>query len=87
MKIIGRIDKGTEQIRVCLHEWKAQVYCDIRVWYLKGNEYHPGTKGLRFHSEFLPELRAALEEAEAVIERGESVGGTKEAGEDENIAG
>ena len=87
MRIIAKIDKGTEQIRVVLHEWKSQVCVDIRLWYLKDNEYHPGIKGLRFHAELLPELRAALEEAEVVIERGESVGGTKEAGEDENIAG
>jgi len=85
VKIIGRIDKGTEQIRVVLHEWKSQVYVDIRLWYLKDNEYHPGIKGLRFHSELLPELRAALEEAERMIETGERIGDTKEAEEHENI--
>ncbi len=85
MRIIAKIDKGREQLRVCLHEWKTEVYCDIRLWYLKDSEYHPGIKGLRFHSELLPELRAALEEAEAVIERGEEIGGTKEVREHENI--
>jgi hypothetical protein len=81
VKIIGKIDKGTEQIRICVHEWKAQVYCDIRLWYLKGNEYHPGIKGLRFNAELLPELRSALEEAERMIEAGEEVGDSREMGE------
>jgi len=81
MRIIANIDKGTGQIRVVLHEWKSQVYVDIRLWYEKDGQLHPGTKGLRFHAELLPELRSALEEAEAMIERGEKIGGTDEAGE------
>ena len=81
MKIIGKIEKGTDEIRVILHEWRDQVYCDVRLWYQKNGQFHPGTKGLRFHAELLPELRSALEEAEGVIERGEKIGGTDEAGE------
>ena len=87
MKVIGKIEKGTGEIRVCLHEWKSQIYCDLRLWYLKDGEFHPTTKGLRFNAELLPQFIEALQQAESVIERGESVGGTKEAGEDENIAG
>ena len=81
MKIIGRIEKGGGEIRVCLHEWKSQTYVDIRFWYEKDGQFHPTTKGLRFHSELLPEFIEALQEAEAVIERGEEIGGTKEVGE------
>jgi len=81
MRIVAKIEKGTGEIRVILSEWKSQVYVDVRLWYEKDSQYHPTTKGLRFHAELLPELRSALEEAEGVIERGEKIGGTDEAGE------
>ena len=81
MRIIAKIEKGGGEIRVCLHEWKSQVYVDIRLWYEKDGEFHPGTKGLRFHAELLPEVRAALEEAERLIEAGEDIGDTREMGE------
>ena len=81
MKIIGRIERTGGEIRVVLHEWKSQIYCDLRLWYLKDSEYHPTTKGLRFNAELLPEFIQALEEAEGVIERGEDVGDSREAGE------
>ena len=86
MKIIGKIDKGTGQIRVVLHEWKSQTYVDIRFWYEKDGQFHPTTKGLRFNAELLPELRVAIEEAENVIERGDEIGGTRDGGH-ENIRG
>ena len=81
MRIIGKIDKGTGQIRVVLHEWESQAYVDIRLWYEKDGEYHPSTKGLRFHCELLPQLIEAFQQAEAMIERGEDVGDSREAGE------
>jgi hypothetical protein len=74
MRIIAKIEKGTEELRVCLHEWKGQVYVDIRLWYRKGDDFLPGYKGLRFSAELLPELRSAVEEAEAAIERGQETG-------------
>ena len=85
MKVVGRIEKTGGEIRVILHEWKSQIYCDLRLWYLKDSEYHPTTKGLRFNAELLPEFIEALQEAENVIERGDEIGGTKEAEEHENI--
>ena len=84
MKIIGRIERTGGEIRVVLHEWKSQTYCDIRLWYQKDGQFHPTTKGLRFNAELLPELRVAIEEAENVIERGDEIGGTRDGGH-ENI--
>jgi len=78
MKTIARIEKGGGEIRVILHEWREQVYCDIRLWYEKDGGFHPTTRGIRFHCELLPELRAALEKAERVIEAGENVGNSRE---------
>jgi len=71
MRVIGRIEKTGGQIRVVLHEWKSQTYCDIRFWYEKDGQFHPTTKGLRFNAELLPEFIEALQEAEAALERGE----------------
>jgi len=81
MKIIGRIEKGGGEIRVVLHEWKSQVYVDIRFWYEKDGEFHPTTKGLRFNAELLPQFIEALQQAESVIERGEDVEDSQEMGE------
>jgi len=79
MRVIARIDKGgTEQIRVVLHEWREQVYCDIRLWYEKDNGFHPTTKGLRFSAELLPGLRAAIDAAIRTIEAGEDIGDSRE---------
>ena len=85
MRVIGRIEKTGGEIRVILHEWKSQIYCDLRLWYLKDSEYHPTTKGLRFNAELLPEFIQALEEAERMIETGERIGDTKEVEEHENM--
>ena len=46
----------------------------------KGGEFYPGPKGIRFNAELLPELRAALEAAEGVIEQGKDVGDTPREG-------
>ncbi|MGB7296818.1 MAG: transcriptional coactivator p15/PC4 family protein [Candidatus Aminicenantales bacterium] len=81
MKVIAKIEKGGGQIRVCLDKWKSELYCDLRFWYVKDTDYHPTPKGIRFNVELLPELRAALEEAERLIEAGEDLGDSRQAGE------
>ena len=85
MKIIGKIERTGGEIRIILSEWRSQTYVDIRLWYEKDGQFHPTTKGLRFNVELLPEFIEALQEAENVIERGDEIGGTKEAEEHENI--
>jgi hypothetical protein len=83
MRHIATITKNAaEEIHVDLHEWKSDVYCDIRVWYKAepgaDGGVHPTTKGLRFNAELLPDLRSAIDAAIQAIEDGEKIGSTQE---------
>jgi hypothetical protein len=83
MKHIATIEKNSaEEIHVDLHEWKSEVYVDIRVWYraepAADGDLHPTMKGLRFNAELLQDLRSAIDEAIRVIDSGEEIRTTQE---------
>ena len=83
MKHIAMIEKNSaEEIHVDLHEWKSEIYVDIRVWYRAepgaDGDVHPTTKGLRFNAELLGDLRSAIDEAIRALEDGEKIGTTRE---------
>jgi hypothetical protein len=66
-EIIATIPKNAnEQIRVTLSEYKGRVLLGMRVWWhsLESEEWHPSKKGFSCSPERLPELAAALKEAE-----------------------
>jgi hypothetical protein len=78
MRHIATIEKNSaEELHVDLHEWKAETYVDIRVWYRgepgADGDVQPTKKGLRFNAELLPDLRSAIDAAIEVLENGPSV--------------
>ena len=71
MGIIRDIDKGAgEIIRIEISEFKGQQYLNLRVWYMdkKTEEYKPTQKGITVKPELFAELKAAVLEAEGVIQ-------------------
>lgn len=75
---IGEIKKGSSEIlKVSLSEFRGQVYLDFRVWYLPdassfSDELRPTKKGVKIHSEVIPELSKLISEAAAYMRRGHS---------------
>ncbi|MDP7098060.1 MAG: PC4/YdbC family ssDNA-binding protein [Rhodospirillales bacterium] len=68
-KTVATFRKGTrEEIRIALSEFQANGktfdMISARVFFDDGNEYRPGRNGLNLKIELLPELIAALTEAE-----------------------
>lgn len=59
----------TEEVRVSLREYKEKTYLDIRVFFYseRDREFRPTKKGVTFATEFLGQLRSALEMAEYAI--------------------
>ena len=58
-----------EEIRVSLTQFKGHDLADARIFADNGTEYIPTRKGLTFAVKLLPELIAALREAEAEARR------------------
>lgn len=52
-----------EQVRIALSEFKGRTRLDIRVWYLAGDEYHPGKQGVSIAPEHLVGVLKALKAA------------------------
>ena len=65
--MIAEIQKNSaEVVRVSLDEFKGHRLVHLRVWYRDPlGEYRPGKQGLALRVELLPDLRQALEEADA----------------------
>jgi hypothetical protein len=49
-----------EEIRVSVDEFKGHRLCNLRVWYLDGDELRPGKQGLALRLELVPQLIDAL---------------------------
>jgi hypothetical protein len=70
---IAAIRKAEDaEIRVAVTEYKGRPVLDIRVWYLPrdkrpGSEWFPTRKGVTFDLEKLPDMTAALVEAERLM--------------------
>ena len=62
---------GGQQLRLRIVRYRGREYCDLRRWWLtEEGELAPG-KGVRFSTELIGELRAALVEAEDLLESGD----------------
>ena len=51
-----------EEIRISVDEFKGHRLCNLRVWYLDGDEFRPGKQGLALRLELAPQLIEALRE-------------------------
>ncbi|MBI4595119.1 MAG: transcriptional coactivator p15/PC4 family protein [Candidatus Tectomicrobia bacterium] len=59
---------SSEEVRITLEEFKGHKLLDLRVWYEDDNgEKKPTKKGISISTTLFPELKAALEKAEAVL--------------------
>lgn len=68
MSEIATIRKNTrEEIRISIDDFKGHRLCNLRVWYLDGDEMRPGKHGLALRLDLLPEILSALQTA---IKRG-----------------
>jgi hypothetical protein len=67
-RVIAELDKaGGEKFRISLCHFKGKQYVDLRTFYRdEADELKPG-KGARLSAAFLPELLAALTEAERIV--------------------
>jgi hypothetical protein len=68
-ELIATIEKnGREEIRIQRRRRHGYDLVDIRVWYYlaAADEWRPSPRGVCFRRELLPDLRAALAEADAV---------------------
>ena len=62
---------GGQQLRLRIVRYRGREYCDLRRWWTtEEGELAPG-KGVRFSCELIGDVRAALVEAEDLIENGE----------------
>lgn len=71
-KIIAAIQNGRrgEELRVAISEHKGRHYIAARIWYTDDHdEMRPTSKGLNLKVDLLPQLAAALAEAETVARR------------------
>jgi len=67
-KTIATIPKNSmDEVRVSLSEFKGHTYVDVRVYteFEGDSEKRPTKKGITVRPDLLPELRQALEQAEA----------------------
>ncbi len=71
MKPIAIIQKNSrEELRVTLEEYRGHDLLNLRVWFeAEDGTMRPGKQGLALRLELLPELRQALEAAQAQAER------------------
>ncbi|MCW5733477.1 MAG: transcriptional coactivator p15/PC4 family protein [Enhydrobacter sp.] len=71
-RIIATIPSGRrgEELRVALSEFKGKTFVAVRVWYADdAGEMKPSSKGVNLKVDLLPQLAAALVEAETVARR------------------
>jgi hypothetical protein len=65
-RIIATITKNArEQVRITLGQFNGRDILNLRVWFQSdGGEWRPSNKGIACKVELLPQLAAALTEAE-----------------------
>ncbi|MBI4549348.1 MAG: transcriptional coactivator p15/PC4 family protein [Candidatus Omnitrophica bacterium] len=58
-----------DQVRLSAGYYKSKLYLDLRIFFRhrESNEFRPTKKGITLSSEFLPELKRALEYAEQAL--------------------
>lgn len=71
-KILGEFEKNSvEVVRISSVEYHSNQYLDVRIWIVgdQGSKENrlPTKKGIRIHSELLPDLIQALQQAKDLI--------------------
>ena len=65
-KIVASFKRNpTEEVRAGIKEFKGRQYIDIRIYYLDDqSEWKPTRKGISLATDFMPELKNAVESIE-----------------------
>lgn len=59
---------GNQELRVSLSEYRGHRFLSLRIWFrAHGGDMRPGKEGVTVPLWAIPEMRQALEEAEAII--------------------
>lgn len=62
----------TEEVRAGIKEFKGRRYIDLRIYYMDDQgEWKPTRKGISLATDFMPELKAAVERLEKELEENE----------------
>lgn len=64
----------TEEVRASIKEFKGRTYIDLRIYYLEeqSGEWKPTRKGVSLATDFMPELKEAVESLEKELKEAES---------------
>ncbi len=73
-KIVASFKRNpTEEVRAGIKEFKGRQYIDIRIYYLDDqSEWKPTRKGISLATDFMPELKNAVESIEKELKTLES---------------
>lgn len=62
---------SSEEVRVCIEEYKGHRLFDIRSYYHNGEEWLPTKKGISLKVELYPEFREAIDKLGQVLAGGD----------------
>jgi len=65
-KVVASFKRNpTEEVRAGIKEFKGRRYIDLRIYYLDDqNEWKPTRKGISLATDFMPELKTAVDSLE-----------------------
>ncbi|MFO8072903.1 MAG: transcriptional coactivator p15/PC4 family protein [Polyangia bacterium] len=69
-KIVAQFKRNpTEEVRAGIKEFKGRTYIDIRIYYMDDQgDWKPTRKGVSLATDFMPELRNAVDSIEKELE-------------------
>lgn len=75
-KVVASFKRNpTEEVRAGIKEFKGRRYIDLRIYYMDDQgEWKPTRKGISLATDFMPELKNAVESIEGELKKMEKEG-------------
>ena len=72
-KVVAQFKRNpTEEVRAGIKEFKGRRYIDLRIYYMDDQgEWKPTRKGISLATDFMPELKTAVDELEKELKKSE----------------
>ena len=72
-KVVAQFKRNpTEEVRAGIKEFKGRRYLDVRIYYMDDQgEWKPTRKGISLATDFMPELKNAVEALEKELKASE----------------
>jgi hypothetical protein len=72
-KVVAQFKRNpTEEVRAGIKEFKGRRYLDVRIYYMDDQgEWKPTRKGISLATDFMPELKNAVEALETELKASE----------------